>query len=58
VQAGSVEALREKMGWLIQNPSQAVEMGRKACVRAQRFTWEKHSEGYAKIVSEVGINKK
>jgi hypothetical protein len=46
VQAGSVEALREKMGWLIQNPSQAVEMGHKACVRAQRFTWKIYGEKY------------
>ena len=46
VPAGSVEALREKMGWLIQNPSQAVEMGHKACVWAQRFTWKIYGEKY------------
>ena len=46
VPAGSVEVLREKMGWLIQNPSQAVEMGRKAHARASQFTWETYGQRY------------
>jgi glycosyltransferase involved in cell wall biosynthesis len=46
VPAGSVEALREKMGWLIQNPSQAVEMGRKAHARASQYSWETYGQRY------------
>jgi glycosyltransferase involved in cell wall biosynthesis len=46
VPAGSVGALREKMEWLIQNPSRAVEMGRQAHARASHFTWETYGQRY------------
>jgi glycosyltransferase involved in cell wall biosynthesis len=46
VPAGSVGALREKMEWLIQNPSRAVEMGRQAHARASHFTWETYEQRY------------
>jgi len=46
VPAGSAGALREKMEWLIQNPSRAVEMGRQAHARATQFTWETYGQRY------------
>jgi len=58
VPAGSVVALREKMEWCERNLEKVAEMGIAAHQKVIGFTWEKHSEGYAKIVSEVVLNKK
>jgi len=53
VPAGNPEALREKMAYFIQNPSQGAKMGQAAHLKAREYTWERYGSLYAKIVEEV-----
>ena len=46
VPAGSVDALRAKVGWMINNREKAAEMGKKAHARAMSLTWETYGRRY------------
>ncbi len=46
VPAGSVDALRERIRWMIQNRENVAEMGKKAHARAVSLTWETYGRRY------------
>jgi glycosyltransferase involved in cell wall biosynthesis len=44
IEAGDVEALKERMIWFKQNPSQIVTMGENAKEHVQEYTWKRYSD--------------
>lgn len=50
VPPGDEAALADKIGWLLEHPDKAAEMGRRARAYAQRFfSTEAYTQGYASL---------
>ena len=58
IPAGSVEALRGKIRWMIDNRERAAEIGRKAHARAKEMTWGSYGKNYSLILTEIINNSK
>src|SRR3989339_304484 len=57
VPAGNVEALKEKIKYLYDNPKIISKMGKDARKRVEQFSWKDYGERIAKFYEEI-LNKK
>lgn len=53
VPAGDAEALAERIRFFVTHPDAAAEMGRRARVAAERFTWAAYGERAAGLLREI-----
>lgn len=52
----NVQVLKEKILYFCNNPDRAIEMGKNARQRAEKFTWERYMERFIKIIKRVCQN--